>query len=89
MRNAYGAIVLALACGLQAFSQSATYKDWAEVEAELVGKKMLHQQIPMRDGVKLDANIYLPHGKPPYPTVLYRSPTRTCRSPIRCGWSMH
>ena len=30
--------------------------------------------IPMRDGVKLDANIYLPHGKGPFPIVLYRSP---------------
>ncbi len=50
------------------------YKNWADLEKELVGKKMLHQPIPMRDGVKLDANIYFPNTPPPYPVVLSRSP---------------
>ena len=74
MRKTYGTIALALACGLPALALPATYNDWGDVESELVSKKMLHQQIPMRDGVKLDADIYLPHGKPPFPTMLYRSP---------------
>jgi uncharacterized protein len=74
MRNSCGVFILALSCCVPAAVLSATYKDWADVESELVSKKMLHQQIPMRDGVTLDANIYLPHGKGPFPTVLYRSP---------------
>lgn len=30
-----------------------------------------------RAGVRLDANVSLPRGKPPFPTVLYRSPYPT------------
>src|SRR5688500_17459352 len=65
-----------LAC-IPAASRTAGYKTWAELEADLVDKKMLHRAIPMRDGVTLDANIYLPRGTPPFPTVLYRSPYPT------------
>lgn len=65
-----------LAC-IPATSRTAGYKTWAELEADLVDKKMLHRAIPMRDGVTLDANIYLPRGTPPFPTVLYRSPYPT------------
>jgi uncharacterized protein len=67
-------IALTVFACVPAASRTAGYKDWAEIEAELVDKKMLHRPIPMRDGVRLDANIYLPRGKPPFPTVLYRSP---------------
>src|SRR5688572_24262955 len=65
-----------LAC-IPAASRTAGHKNWAELEADLVDKKMLHRPIPMRDGVTLDANIYLPRGTPPFPTVLYRSPYPT------------
>ncbi len=50
------------------------YKEWPELEKNLVGKKLLHQPVPMRDGVKLDADVYLPNTPPPYPTILSRSP---------------
>ena len=33
----------------------------------------LHQKIPMRDGVELSADIYLPHGEKRYPTLLLRT----------------
>ena len=32
----------------------------------------LHQKIPMRDGVELSADIYLPHGEKRYPTNIRR-----------------
>lgn len=76
MRAPYKATLLALAIAacMPASAQTARYKDWAEIEADLVEKKMLHRPIPMRDGVQLDANIYLPRGDGPFPVVLYRSP---------------
>ena len=79
MRAPYKATLLALAIAacLPAAAQTTRYKDWAEIEADLVEQKMLHRQVPMRDGVQLDANIYLPRGKGPFPVVLYRSPYPT------------
>ncbi len=51
------------------------YETWKELQEELIEKAILRQWIPMRDGVRLDAEIYLPNtAKPPYPTVLIRSP---------------
>jgi putative CocE/NonD family hydrolase len=79
MQSLYKTAIIALtmlAC-IPAASRTSGYKDWAELEADLVDKKMLHRPIPMRDGVQLDANIYLPRGTPPFPTVLYRSPYPT------------
>jgi predicted acyl esterase len=70
-------VALVTLCCAPAHARTAGYKDWAELEADLVDKKMLHRPIPMRDGVKLDANIYLPRGKGPFPVVLYRSPYPT------------
>lgn len=67
-------LALAIASCLPAAAQSANYKSWGEIEADLVDQKMMHRPIPMRDGVQLDANIYLPRGKGPFPTVLWRSP---------------
>lgn len=76
MRSLHHAAIVALAIAgcAPALAQTARYKDWAEIEGDLVEQKMLHRQVPMRDGVQLDANIYLPHGKPPFPVVVYRSP---------------
>jgi putative CocE/NonD family hydrolase len=76
MRAPYKATLLALAIAacMPMSAQTARYKDWAEIEADLVDKKMLHRPVPMRDGVQLDANIYLPRGNGPFPVVLYRSP---------------
>ena len=34
----------------------------------------LDVKVPMRDGVRLSADIYLPHGAPPVPAVLIRTP---------------
>lgn len=70
-------VALATVCCVPAHARSSGYKDWAELEGDLVDKKMLHRPVAMRDGVTLDANIYLPRGKPPFPTVLYRSPYPT------------
>ena len=70
-------VALAIVGSVSASARTAGYKDWAELEGDLVDKKMLHRPIPMRDGVTLDANIYLPRGKGPFPVVLYRSPYPT------------
>ncbi len=70
-------ITLVLLLGILpvAQSQETLYNNWAEVEAALVKKSIRRQWILMRDGVRLDANIFLPkNGKMPYPTVLMRSP---------------
>jgi len=76
MRRFYRAsiLTLAIAGSVPALAQATDYKSWAEIQADLVETKMLHRQVPMRDGVQLDASVYLPRGKPPFPTVLYRSP---------------
>lgn len=76
MRSFCKATILALTIAgcLHESAQAANYKSWEEIEADLVDRKMLHRQVPMRDGVTLDANIYLPRGKGPFPTVLWRSP---------------
>jgi putative CocE/NonD family hydrolase len=67
-------VALVIAACASALAQTPSYRSWAEIEADLVATKMLHRPVPMRDGVQLDANIYLPHGEPPFPVVLYRSP---------------
>jgi putative CocE/NonD family hydrolase len=79
MQNLKKILIVALGavCGMSAFAKTAGYKDWAELEGDLVETKMLHRGVPMRDGVKLDANVYLPRGKGPFPVVLYRSPYLT------------
>lgn len=38
------------------------------------GPAMEHDLVAMRDGIRLDTNIYLPTGKGPFPTILIRSP---------------
>jgi putative CocE/NonD family hydrolase len=51
------------------------YGSWDEVEEKLVATSIHREWIPMRDGVRLDTNIFLPKaGKAPFPTVLVRSP---------------
>ena len=51
------------------------YASWNDLSEDLIEKTILRQWIPMRDGVRLDAEIYLPNtADPPYPTVLIRSP---------------
>ena len=51
------------------------YDTWQELEEELIETTIKRQWVPMRDGVRLDAEIYLPNtAEPPYPTVLIRSP---------------
>jgi len=74
IRSVFGAAVLAIAALQPSVGSASNYQTWEEIEADLVETKMLHRPIPMRDGVKLDANIYLPRGKGPFPVVLYRSP---------------
>ena len=61
--------------GLLEAAVETKYESWAELEAELIETTILRQWIPMRDGVRLDAEIYLPKtASRPYPTVLIRSP---------------
>jgi len=70
-------IALVILLGILPVAQAneTKYNNWAEVETALVRKSIRRQWIPMRDGVRLDANIFLPkNGKGPYPTVLIRSP---------------
>jgi uncharacterized protein len=56
-------------------AQQPKYKNWSEMEADIVDRKILAQDVPMRDGVTLDTEIYLPNtASAPYPTVLMRSP---------------
>ena len=37
-------------------------------------KKMLHLRVPMRDGVRLDTNVFKPAGDLRFPTILIRTP---------------
>jgi predicted acyl esterase len=68
------ALVMPLIGPAQAADQSR-FASWEELQKELVGKAILREWIPMRDGVRLDAEIYLPSaGEGPYPVVLMRSP---------------
>ena len=60
---------------MSSFAEESGFESWVEVENALVGKSITRQWVPMRDGIRLDANIYLPaRGEPPYPTVLIRTP---------------
>lgn len=47
----------------------------------------LHQKIPMRDGVNLSADIYLPHGEKRYPTLLLRTIYHT-KEPRYIRWAV-
>jgi putative CocE/NonD family hydrolase len=40
----------------------------------VVVEKLLHQRVPMRDGVHLDANVFHPPGAARYPVILIRTP---------------
>jgi putative CocE/NonD family hydrolase len=56
-------------------AEDSGFENWAEMEKALVKESIRRQWVPMRDGVRLDANIFLPKaGEAPYPTVLIRSP---------------
>ena len=56
-------------------AEQSRFANWQELQEELVGKVILREWIPMRDGVRLDAEIYLPKtGNAPYPVILIRSP---------------
>jgi uncharacterized protein len=46
----------------------------AASQAAAQSAKPLEQMVPMRDGVKLAASIFLPQGKGPWPVVLVRTP---------------
>src|SRR5579864_5467352 len=42
---------------------------------DFVPKRLLDQRVPMRDGVELSADIYLPpSGQGPWPAILQRTP---------------
>ncbi len=47
-----------------------------EVQSEKMGPRlMLDQRVPMRDGVELSADVYLPgDGDGPWPVILQRTP---------------
>ena len=67
--------VLVCMCVVTGTMAGGKYESWKELETDLIEKTILRQWIPMRDGVRLDAEIYLPNtAEPPYPTVLIRSP---------------
>jgi putative CocE/NonD family hydrolase len=75
-RSCLGVVCTLLATAGSHYAHAQTrYATWAELEEELIETTILRQWIPMRDGVRLDAEIYLPStASPPYPTVLIRSP---------------
>jgi putative CocE/NonD family hydrolase len=45
-----------------------------EMRSKTLEKHMVDQRVPMRDGIELSTDIYLPEGKGPFPTVLVRTP---------------
>lgn len=69
----YAALIAAAT--FQCAAAEPRYKDWSEVSTDLIEKTVEREYVPMRDGLNLDALILLPNtAKPPYPTVLIRSP---------------
>jgi putative CocE/NonD family hydrolase len=56
-------------------ARSSEDKTWKGVREKLVGQTEEKILVPMRDGVRLDTNVFFPReGEPPYPVVLMRSP---------------
>jgi len=48
-------------------------------------RSLLCQKVPMRDGIELEADVYLPAGRGPFPTVIIRTPysrVETLRMPV-------
>lgn len=65
------------------------YSDWAELEAELIEKTILRQWIPMRDGIRLDAEIYLPNtASPPYPSEKTLRPNDVYTAFVENGYAI-
>jgi putative CocE/NonD family hydrolase len=63
-----------LSSGISAMSAEEDMT-WKEVREAYVGETEEKILVPMRDGVRLDTNIFFPrYGEPPYPAVLIRSP---------------
>lgn len=59
-------------------------------------RRLLDARVPMRDGIRLSADIYLPPGDGPFPTVLIRTPYDNAntyyldrvRPFVRDGWAV-
>jgi len=68
--------VSVLALSATAWAEKPDYPDtWEEVKSEYVGEALEKFWAPMRDGVRLDTNIFLPKNvEGPYPAILMRSP---------------
>lgn len=67
-------LVLVLACGSPA-SVSAAEDDSAQAHFSSVAEAKTMLMVPMRDGVKLATDVYLPkQGKGPFPTIFVRTP---------------
>ncbi|MDP3491741.1 MAG: CocE/NonD family hydrolase [Hyphomonadaceae bacterium] len=69
-----GAALLAAACS------SATTEPPAAIAAkpaQAISTEMLHLQVKMRDGVRLDTSVWLPSTEGNFPVILTRTPYRT------------
>jgi predicted acyl esterase len=53
---------------------------WSVFAASAMAQKAWEVKVPMRDGVKLATNVYLPEGEGPWPVVLGRTPYAKDRS---------
>jgi hypothetical protein len=60
------------------------------IEAAAVdATKQTNVMVPMRDGVRLATDIYLPEGEGPWPTVLQRTPYDKARTPSARTYTQH
>jgi putative CocE/NonD family hydrolase len=80
----YGYAALALAFALPACTQPQPSEPTAAAEAEVTGivlpeggRELRYQQVRMRDGVRLNADVWLPAAEGRFPTVLIRTPYET------------
>lgn len=68
-------LVLLCGCGPSAAQVAPAEDTWGLVRSRDVGETIEREFVTMRDGIRLDTNIYLPAtGKAPFPTILHRTP---------------
>ncbi|MEO1101247.1 MAG: CocE/NonD family hydrolase [Pseudomonadota bacterium] len=69
-------LALMAACAV-APSETASVTETTEGPVLKAAEHLRHVQVTMRDGVRLDTEIFLPEGEGPFPTVLIRTPYDT------------
>jgi putative CocE/NonD family hydrolase len=75
MGKRFAALLVLGIIALGSPASAAEDETWKEVRETLVGEAEEKILVPMRDGIRLDTNVFFPRdGEPPYPVVLIRSP---------------